>query len=300
MISQSHSLFDGVVLGKDTYLFIGVEDARAEVPNSHGIIWKLKDGQWNSVEINETLVSCTLTKQKAYHFVAIAETGKELDVGETGVNQNVIASGIDSPASNGPLTNVNCIKSGEIYAVGTARQVYRKLEINRWIRLDQSCKPQKPADRANVAFLGIDGFSAEDLYAVGWGGEIWHFDGKGWSQVESPTNLSLLAVHCCSSGDVYACGQQGIILRGRDSRWRVVKQSETQEVFRDIVEFRGKIYLCSNNLLYLIQDDDLSLVTADFQVRSFGKLKSTDQVLLSIGLKDAAVFDGATWERLLK
>ncbi len=300
MNRESHSLFDGVILGKDSYLFIGVEDARAEALNSHGIIWKLKSGQWNNVEINETLVSCTLTNNKAYHFVSIAETGKELNVGESGVTQNVIATGPDSPASNGPLTNVNSIKSGEIYAVGTARQVYKKVGIKEWIRQDQSCKPQKPEDRADVAFLGIDGFSAEDLYAVGWGGQIWHFTGKAWAPLESPTNLSLSAVRCCSNGDVCACGQNGIIVRGRNSKWRLIEQTETHEAFRDIVEFRGKLYLCSNNLLYSMQDDDLVPITADFQVRSFGKLKATDQILLSIGLKDAAVFDGYTWKQLLK
>jgi hypothetical protein len=300
MNKESHSLFDGIVLEKDTYLFIGVEDARAEAPNSHGIIWKLKGGQWNSAEINETLISCTSTRQKAYRFVAVAETGKEVNIGQAGITQNVIARGPDSPASNGPLTEVNCIKTGEIYAVGTARQVYRKDGIDRWTRLDQSCKPQKPEMRADVAFLSIDGFSVDDLYAVGWNGEIWHFGGKAWSRIESPTNLSLFAVHCCSSGDVYVCGQLGTILRGRNSSWSLIEQAETQEAFRDIVEFRGKMYLCSNNLLYSLQEDELKLITTDYQASTFGKLKVEDQVLLSVGLKDAVVFDGSTWTQLLK
>jgi len=299
MDRESHSLFDGVILGKDSYLFIGVEDARAEEPNSHGIIWKYRSGHWNSVEINETLVSCTFTEIDDYYFVSIAETGKEFLIGDGGVRQNVIATGPHSPASNGPLTNVNCVAGCDILAVGAARQVYRKVGIGDWVRQDQTCKPEQPKDRARVAFLSVDGFSAVDVYAVGWDGQIWHFDGNVWVQIDSPTNMMLFSVRCCSNGDVYACGQNGIILRERNSTWSILEQTETLESLRDIEEFGGKLYLCSNDILYVIQEDELIPEFADYQARSFGKLKATDQVLLSIGLKDAAVFDGHAWQQLL-
>lgn len=299
MNKESYSLFDGVILGKDSYLFIGVEDARAEEPNSHGLVWKLKSGQWNNVEINETLVACTLTDYDDYYFVSIAETGKELVIGDSGIVQNVIATGSHSPMSNGPLTNVNCIAGREIFAVGTARQVYKKVGISEWVRHDQTCKPENPKERARVAFLSIDGFSGADMYAVGWDGQIWHFNGKVWSHLDSPTNMALFSVRCCSNGDVYACGQNGVIIRGRNSNWRIIEHTETKESLRDIEEFGGKLYFCSNNLLYALQDDELVPEVADFQVKSFGKLKASGQVLLSVGLKDAAVFDGHSWQQLL-
>ncbi len=299
MDRKTHSLFDGVILGKDSYLFIGVEDARADETNSHGIIWKLKSGQWNSVEINETLISCTLTGCDEYYFVSIAETGKEFLIGDGGIIQNVIATGPNSPESNGALTNVNCVAGNTILVVGTARQVYRKVGTSDWVRQDQTCKPDQPKDRARVAFLSVDGFSADEIYAVGWDGQIWQFDGKVWKQLDSPTNLMLFSVHCCSNGDVYACGQEGVIVRGRNSSWGIIEQAETTESLRDIEEFRGKLYVCSNNLLYFLHDDELVPVIADYQVRSFGKLKATDEALLSVGLKDAAIFDGNSWQQLL-
>jgi hypothetical protein len=295
---ESYSLFDGVILGKDSYLFIGVEDARAEVPNSHGIVWKLKTGQWNNVEINETLVACALTDYDDYYFVSIAETGKELVIGDSGVVQNVIATGPHSPTSNGPLTNVCCVAGREIFAIGTARQVYKKVGISEWIRQDQTCKPERPKDRARVAFTSLDGFSENDIYGVGWDGQIWHFNGTAWSQFDSPTTMALFSVHCCSNGDVYVCGQNGVILRGRDSKWSLIEQKETRESLRDIGEFAGKLYFCSNNHLYVMQDDKLEPVSTNYPIKSFGKLKVTEQVLLSIGLKDAAVFDGSDWQQL--
>jgi hypothetical protein len=110
--------------------------------------------------------------------------------------------------------------------------------------------------------------------------------------------MALFSVRCCSNGDVYACGQNGVIIRGRNSNWRIIEQTETRESLRDIQEFGGKLYLCSNNLLYAMQDDELVPEVADFQVKSFGKLKVSGQVLLSVGLKDAAVFDGHQWTQL--
>lgn len=296
---DTYSLFDGVILEQNSFLFIGVEDARAEEPNSHGIIWKYKEGQWHSAEINETLVSCTLTDVDDYYFISIAETGKEFLIGDSGIEQNIIASGTHSPVSNGPLTNVNCIGGSEVFAVGTARQVYKKVGIRKWVRLDQTCKPEEPIDRARVAFLSVDGFSSEDVYAVGWDGQIWHFDGTVWGQIDSPTNLMLFSVYCCSNGDVYACGQHGTILKGQNSTWSTIEHDKTLESLRDIVEFDGKLFLCSNEVLYTLQNDELKIEDSSVQFRSYGKLKVKKNILLSIGLKNAAIFDGSTWNKLI-
>lgn len=294
----THSLFDGVILGRDSYLFIGIEDARGNEPNSHGIVWKLKCGNWTSIEINERLVACTVTEVDDYYFVSIAETGKELVVGESGVFQNIIAVGPHSPASNGPLTGVRCIGGQDVFAVGIARQVYRKSGLRTWIRVDETCKPDLPQDRARAAFLDIDGFSSDDIYAVGWDGEIWQFNGERWTRRTSPTNLMLFSVCCCLNGEVVACGQEGVILRGRDATWKVVEQTETSESLRAIVEFKGRLYVCSSDLLYLLRDDQLFGVTPDCGIGSYGKLTVASDHLLSVGLKDAAIFDGASWERL--
>jgi hypothetical protein len=58
------------------------------------------------------------------------------------------------------------------------------------------------------------GTASNDVYAVGWNSTILHYDGTGWSQLTSRTDVWLEGVWGTASGDVYAVGRYGIILRG--------------------------------------------------------------------------------------
>ena len=61
---------------------------------------------------------------------------------------------------------------------------------------------------------GVWGTSSADVYTVGGGGTILHYDGSEWSVMASGTNETLNAVWCMSSSDVYVVGNDGIVLRG--------------------------------------------------------------------------------------
>jgi hypothetical protein len=71
---------------------------------------------------------------------------------------------------------------------------------------------------------------ATELYAVGWQGEIWHYDGEKWHQLPSPTKLVLVDVCCAGDGTVYACGREGLLLKGRDQTWEIVEPPGTPQV----------------------------------------------------------------------
>jgi hypothetical protein len=61
-------------------------------------------------------------------------------------------------------------------------------------------------------FHGATGCSASDVWAVGDGGQIYHYDGSEWSRIESGTTNDLRGVRC-SPGGVWVVGEGGIILR---------------------------------------------------------------------------------------
>ena len=61
-------------------------------------------------------------------------------------------------------------------------------------------------------FYAIWGSSSTDVYAVGDGGTILHYDGNTWSNMPSGTSDTLSAVWGSSSSDVYTVGTNGIIL----------------------------------------------------------------------------------------
>jgi hypothetical protein len=67
--------------------------------------------------------------------------------------------------------------------------------------------------------LGIWGSSERDLWSVGSQGYILHYDGSGWTAVESGTTRTLTAVWGSSARDVWAVGELGTILQYDGSSW---------------------------------------------------------------------------------
>src|SRR5947207_280090 len=74
-------------------------------------------------------------------------------------------------------------------------------------------------DAVDISLESMDGRSHQDIYAVGLGGEIWHFDGRHWDQIDSPTNEHLFEVSCVSPDLTYAVGNGGVVVRGNGTHW---------------------------------------------------------------------------------
>jgi hypothetical protein len=66
----------------------------------------------------------------------------------------------------------------------------------------------------DVSLRGVWGTSWSDVYAVGMGGTILHYDGISWSSMTSGTSEELEGVWGTASNDVYAVGRYGIIPGG--------------------------------------------------------------------------------------
>jgi len=64
---------------------------------------------------------------------------------------------------------------------------------------------------------GVWGSGASDVYAVGHGGTILHYNGTSWSSQTSGTTNNLYGVWGSGASDVYAVGASGTILRSTDS-----------------------------------------------------------------------------------
>jgi hypothetical protein len=155
------------------------------------------------------------------------------------------------------------------------------------------------------AFESVDGFAQSDVYAVGTNGQIWHFDGSLWKAMTSPTNLRLTAAICASDGFVYACGQMGILLRGREARWDVIYEDPGLGYWWDICEYDHRIFCASSGILYELKDGELEAVPfPDYESLeggipfSFFKLAVCQDCLWSIGSKDVITFNGRQWARV--
>ncbi len=79
----------------------------------------------------------------------------------------------------------------------------------------------------------IHGTGPDDVFAVGKNGNIWHFDGSGWSPMESGSTLDLQGVFALSPMEVYAVGARGTLLRFDGASW-ISESSGTSRMLRDI------------------------------------------------------------------
>jgi len=184
---------------------------------------------------------------------------------------------------------------GYAYACGMNREVFRRGGEGKWTAMHA---PAAEGDDDVAGFEAIDGFGADDIYAAGWEGEVWHWQGSAWAQAPSPVNVVLSGVCCAGDGNVYACGQAGTLLRGRGQDWEVLETEGLIDDFWDLRWFMDRLYVASMSALYELQGD--VLVPVDFgrdAPDSCYKLTDAEGVLWSVGQQNICSFDGAAWRR---
>jgi len=74
---------------------------------------------------------------------------------------------------------------------------------------------------------GVWGSSSSDVFAVGDGGTILHYNGDSWSSMASGTTHRLYDVWSSSSSDVFAVGDGGIILHYNGTAWSSMSSGTT-------------------------------------------------------------------------
>lgn len=188
---------------------------------------------------------------------------------------------------------------GLVYAVGGGRTVAVRQDRNTFTALMSGLQFTYETDWQTAGFDDIDGFSANDLYCVGGKGDVWHFDGKRWTQINFPSNISLSSVCCAGDGDVYISGFQGTTFKGRGQKWKQIHKGEFTVPFRDLVWHENRVWCTSDHGLWQIADGKLTAapVSNDIKVCS-GHLSSCGDVLLLAGHSGAAYRMDGHWHKI--
>jgi hypothetical protein len=275
---------------------VGDELAAKRVPHTYFVTWNA--GKWQGQPPKMWgVVSVCVCRHPLEQGLALGAGGEVLCVGSGDVHEEHVAAPDSSPRERGPLRAVRDI-GGRTYAVGMNRQVYRRDGRNAWTSLDQGARPPRE-DRTIVGFEAVDGFAADDLYAVGWDGAIWHYNGAVWTAVDSPTNLILSSVCCGGDGKVYASGHRGLLLVGHGSHWKPIEHEGTFDDIWGLAWFQDKLYLSTRNALYTLEGEQLANVDmGDDPPETCFHVKATQSQLWSIGAKDVMAFDGTRWVRI--
>jgi len=264
----------------------------------HTFILRHMDGIWGFYPVPAVVSSHCVLPESDRTILAITLDGSVHKATPRGFAWEHVDQ---SPFGPNSLRNMTCMRpiGRSVYAAGMARMVYRRWPGGHWERFDHGMRKSDAESDVN-GFLAIDGCDEENIYCVGFKGEMWWFNGKKWSRIDSLTNLKLEQVRCVAPDLVYACGGSGVILQGAKSQWRVIEQIETTETFWGLEWYREAIWLADHsNIWRLTKDGALQRIDMGLnEAPTTRRLHAGDGVLWSVGDHDLIVFDGSLWTKL--
>lgn len=223
-------------------------------------------------------------------WVAVGEYGNVTEFVDGRFRQEHISG----PDDRGPLRSARLI-GNEIYTVGADLQVYRR-GARGWEAIGPDSVVR--SGREDGTLEAVDGFKNGELYTGGWDGEIWRYRRGYWTLCPTPTDLILTDICCAGDGQVYACGQGGIIVQGRDDEWSVIEIDELQPDLWSICWFQGHVFVASMQGVYRIVTGEVVPTEASSGGWSFYDLSVAGDTLWSIGAKDLLRYDGTSWQRI--
>lgn len=235
----------------------------------------------------------------------ILVVGLEGDIEIIGPNQQfqqVLDASDNGPKGRGPIRALSRIH-GKIFAVGMQRQVYRydlsksDQASERWVHFERGLT-WSPLEMSG--FNDLAGYSKDELYAVGWHGELQYFDGSKWILIDSPTNVKLERVVAAPDGRVYAAGQRGVLLAGRGHEFKVIFQDVTNDSFWGLCWAFGQLWIASAHTLFNLSGDLLRVVDPGITSgMTYGSLAASEDRLWSLGRHHViSSQDGSNWQQV--
>lgn len=194
-----------------------------------------------------------------------------------------------------------------IYAVGSARRMFKRLGVNQWQDMTTSLplpSAYTGGDETTImdfVWNSVHGFSETDIYAVGGAGDVWNFDGTKWKQCNFPSNERLNNVFCANNGMVYIGGNMGSLFVGKSNTWKKVHDGGMVMPWKDVAWFADKLWCGSDYGLWTLDGEKFSVadVPADVKLASGSIDISPDgHHMLTAGPNGASLFDGTTWKVL--
>jgi hypothetical protein len=230
-------------------------------------------------------------------IIFVGDNGHCLRVSLEGqATEEFVSPGPDTPKNTGHLRSAAVIGSSVI-AVGMQRQVYVRSEAGQWSEARAGLPPLGEGETSG--FEAVAAVSPTEVYAAGWGGEIWRFDGTRWHRIDSPTNRIITGLGVDDAGLVYGCGRTGLLLSGRADQWQVLSDIRCPDDLWSIAPRGRRVFVASLLRMYCIEDGKIELVDLeDVDARSFGVLSANKGHLWSIGEKDVISHDGTSWSRV--
>lgn len=292
-ISKGLFYSDGCVVHKDTVILAAGFNSSPNTLQSRAIF--TLDEEWRQFDIpTDMMVSVALCGETAY----LAGTGGLLIEVPlfSGVTLDMIDNAnmweIEDVMEYGQITRIRTI-SGQPYCCGQSGQVYR-LTAGQWDRADSGLRTIGGPDLEDIA-----GNGPSDIYVVGIQGSMFHFNGSRWDTISLPTNGYLSNIRCVSSNLCYACGNDGLLLKGFCDQWEIVSEPIPDKNYWGLEIFKGSVYLAHGSGIDCLTPDGIKPVEINLDGNlSFHRLHSCADQLWSFGIDHVLVFDGDNWKEV--
>lgn len=280
---------------KITYITSQLTEEKLE---SYGFTQLLKwtPKGWGHTDIFWNVIAMDYTEIPSAKLVCVGPNGEVFVATENKQTEDFIDFEEEGPVGRGSIRDVRFIGS-YVYVVGMGRQIYKKKNNDlgnsnvEWKRFDSEIV--LPVAHSQVCgFNSVTGRSESEVYCVGWGGEIYWYNGSRWKSVSSPTNLKLEHIFYGNNNRYFVLGQSGVILYGRYDKWKIVDSAGETEQFWGGCALSDRVFVATVNKIYEVLSDnslkELSVSDAPF---STGYLASKDNVVWSVGTEDIFFLD---------
>lgn len=244
-------------------------------------------------------------------FVYVDESGYVYQAGtEKGQREKNIAESLipgknlPEHLQNNPVTfSVFKLKTlfGHVWACGPRGNVAKRVGENAWEYKGHPFPDTLDVDElGKQVFLDIDGFSENDMYAIGQKSTVWHYDGSLWNNFDIPGNdLEFRTICCGEDGWIYIGTETGNIFKGKKNVWLMLPLCYPGCNYNDMVWFKDRIWITSSAGLWYIKDGHFEKLEYPKEIiQQAEQMAVSDEKLLVSGSYGAATFDGTDWNIL--
>lgn len=252
--------------------------------------WAVKSTDWAMCSV------CGIEKSNGkYEVIALGTEGNLLMGIPGGFSEGHLDPKLSNPKKYGVLRDIRII-GDDIFACGMSRQVYHRIKGN-WKDIAGKIKSET---KEALGFNSIDGISSNAVYAVGFKGEIWFYDGAEWIQLNSPVLSALHYIRATPDGRILICGAEGTLLEIKKNKVTVIPNEITTSNLYSICHFKGRIFVSSLTAIYEIDKNGLKTITTNLKGSlTFGHLEANEDIMYCVGAKHIfTTEDGNEWNQI--
>lgn len=88
-------------------------------------------------------------------------------------------------------------------------------------------RPQKIDIKTDADIVDLAGNSIDNVCLIGGEGNIWTYKRGVIASIDSPTTQYLCGIAVTADETFYICGEEGLILRGKDDKWECIIETES-------------------------------------------------------------------------